>query len=226
MVELLVAMVLTSILGGVVLTVVLGVHSSAATTQSQQNLNEEARLALNRIARELRQANALIAVTNPDGSSYDATAITTATFTADFNGDGCINVYPLNDNGCSEYNPNDPEELTYCWDPTSTVRELFLIPGAFTGSTCQSASAQAILAGEVTSFKLSYRSNDYLADGNNDGLTTWSELDAYGAPYGNDNATLDTELSEIDTVVIDITASDDGNHAQTYTTEVDLRNLT
>jgi prepilin-type N-terminal cleavage/methylation domain-containing protein len=243
MVELLVAIVLTAILGGVVLTVLLGVNRSVTTTDAQQNLNEEARLALNRIARELRQATALTtppgfsaasaitAVNNPDGASYSSSAITTVTFTADFNGDGCIDGYhgynqTGSTSGCSAYNPNDPETLTYCWDPSSSVRELFLIPGVYNGSTCQTNNSVAILAGRVSSFKLSYRSTQYLADANGDGITTWTELDNFGSPYGNDNNTLDaSELPEIDSIVIDITASNSGGHSQSYTSEVDLRNV-
>jgi prepilin-type N-terminal cleavage/methylation domain-containing protein len=245
LVELLVAIVLTAILGGVVMTVLLGVNRSVTTTDAQQNLNQEARLALNRIARELRQATALTtppgftqasaitAVNNPDGASYSSSAITTVTFTADFNGDGCIDGHhgynqtgSPPDSGCSAYNPNDPETLTYCWDPSSSVRELFLIPGVYNGSTCQTNNAVAILAGQVSSFKLSYRSTQYLADANGDGITTWTELDNAGLPYGNKNNTLDSgELPEIDSIVIDITASNGGGHSQSYTTEVDLRNV-
>lgn len=236
LVELLVAMVLTSVLGGVVITVLLGVHTSTTTTEAQQSLNEEARLALNRIARELRQANAIVSVRNPDGTGvYDPTQVTSVTFTADFNGDGCIYVYSAdpsadNPNGCADPDAQDPEELTYCWDPSSSVRELFLIPGAFSGSSCESNGAQAILSGDVTAFKLSYRSNNYhcdgdLSSGQSDGITTWQELDACGTPYGDGDGALDSELSEIDSIVVDVTASDNGSHSQTYTTEVDLRNL-
>ncbi|HVU60540.1 MAG TPA: prepilin-type N-terminal cleavage/methylation domain-containing protein [Mycobacteriales bacterium] len=240
LVELLVAIVLTGILGGVVVTVLLGIHTSVSNSNAQHNLNEEARLALNRIARELRQAtaitkpagfaspSAITSVQNPDGADYDPTQITTVTFTSDFNGDGCIDGVNSSGTatGCSAYNANDPETLTYCWDPSSDVRELFLIPGQFVGPTCQTSGAQAILAGDVTSFKLSYRSNAYLADANNDGITTWTELDAHSPSLGNDDGTLDAaELPEIDSVVIDITASEAGSHSQSYTTEVDLRNV-
>jgi hypothetical protein len=220
--------------------VLLGIHASVTSTTAQHNLNEEARLALNRIAREVRQAtaittpsgftspSAITSVRNPDGADYDATQVTTVTFTSDFNGDGCIDGVNSagGSTGCIAYNVNDPETLTYCWDPSSDVRELFLIPGQFVGPTCQTSGAQAILAGDVTSFKLSYRSNAYLADSNNDGITTWTELDARSPSLGNDNGQLDArELPEIDSVVIDITASEGGNHSQSYTTEVDLRNV-
>ena len=227
LVEMLVATVLVTLLGGSVMTMVLATRTSTVNSTSQQDLNEEARLGLNRMARELRQATAITNVLNPDGASYSPTAVTAVTFTADFNGDGCIDgVAPGGSTtGCTANDPNNPETLTYCWDPTATVRELFLIAGTMSGSSCNVSGAQPILAGQVSAFKLSYRSNLYLYDANNDGITTWSELDAAGAPVGNSNGQLDSvELPEIDTVVIDLTAQS-GSHVQTYTTQVDLRNL-
>lgn len=234
LIEMLVAMIILGALGTVFLTTVLGAESSANNTSSEQDLNEEARLALNRMARELRQADAITAVRNPDGASYDSSAITTVTFTADFNGDGCIDgvaiagVSPTPT--CQPYAASNPETLTYCWDPSANVRQLYLIPGTLTGNDC--SSGLPILAGQVTSFKLSYRSNDYLydttgaPDGGSDGITTWSELDAAGPPVGNNDGQLDgPELANIDSIVIDLGVSDNGNHEQSYTTQVDLRNL-
>jgi prepilin-type N-terminal cleavage/methylation domain-containing protein len=230
LVEMLVAIVLMGVFGSVLLSVVLGARNSATATQSSQDLNEEARNALNRMARELRQATALIAVRNPDGAAYSTSNITSVTFSADFNGDGCINGVmpsptPTPTPTCVANDPNTPEILTYCWDPSASVRQLYLIPGQLTGSTCQVTGAMPILAGQVTAFKLSYRSNIYLADANGDGITTWSELDAAGPPFGNQDNTLDSELSSIDSIVIDLTVAANGAHTQSYTTQVDLRNL-
>src|SRR5947209_6603435 len=91
LVEMLVAMVLMGILGSVFIAVMTGAKSSATATRSSQDLNEEARLGMNRMARELRQATALTSVLNPDGPSYSTSNITAGTFKADFNGDGCSN---------------------------------------------------------------------------------------------------------------------------------------
>jgi prepilin-type N-terminal cleavage/methylation domain-containing protein len=232
LVEMLVAIIVLGALGTVFLTTVLGAQTSAKNTSSEQDLNEEARLALNRMARELRQANAITEVRNPDGDSYDSTAITTITFTADFNGDGCIDgvmpsPVPSPAPTCGAANVNNPETLTYCWDPSASVRQLYLLPGTLAGNDC--SSGLPILAGQVTSFKLSYRSNQYLYDSvpaGGDGITTWSELDSAGPPVGNNDGVLDSpELANVDSVVIDLTVSSNGNHAQSYTTQVDLRNL-
>ena len=83
-----------------------------------------------------------------------------------------------------------------------------------------------ILAGQVTSFMLAYRSNQYLYDANGDGITTWSELDQAGPPVGNNDDALDQpEMANIDSVVIDLTVASSGRFSQSYETQVDLRNL-
>ena len=230
LVEMLVSMIVLGALGTVFLTTVLGSQTSAKATSSEQDLNEEARLALNRMARELRQANAMAQVRNPDGAAYDSAAITSVTFTADFNGDGCIDGVvpspaPSPAPVCQAYTAANPETLTYCWDPSASVRQLYLIPGTLSGSSCQVSGALPILAGQVTSFKLSYRSNQYLYDADGDGITTWTELDQAGPPVGNNDQVLNQpELANVDSVVVALTVSSGGQHAQAYATQVDLRN--
>ena len=234
LIEMLVAIVVLGLLGSVFLTTVLGAQTSAKATSSVQDLNEEARLALNRMARELRQASALTEVRNPDGAHYDSSAITSVTFNSDFNGDGCINGVATTTPApvCQANDPNNPETLTYCWDPGATVRQLYLIAGAIAADDNCRSGGLPILAGQVTSFKLSYRSNQYLYDttggsaGGGDGITTWSELDDAGPPVGNnDEALNDPELTNIDSIVVELTVSSNGHHTQAYTTQVDLRNL-
>jgi prepilin-type N-terminal cleavage/methylation domain-containing protein len=231
LIEMLVAMLVLAALGSVFITTILGAQTSARATTSEHDLNEEARLALNRMARELRQASALSTVINADGPAYSSTATTAVTFVADFNGDGCIDGVapspaPTPAPVCQPYAAGNPETLTYCWDPSATVRQLYLIPGTLPGGSCQVTGALPILAGQVTSFKLSYRSNAYLYDANGDGITSWLELDQFGPPVGNDDDTLDQpELANVDSVGIELVVSAGGRHTQSYETQVDLRNL-
>ena len=231
LIEMLVSVVVLGALGTIFLTTVLGAQTSARTTTSENDLNEEARLALNRMARELRQASTVTTALNPDGASYSSTATTAVTFSADFNGDGCIDGVapspaPTPAPVCQAYTAANPETLTYCWDPAATVRQLYLIPGTLPGQSCQVSGALPILAGQVTSFKLSYRSNQYLYDASGDGITTWTELDEAGPPVGNSDDTLNQpELGNVDSVVIDLLVSAKGQHSQSYVTQVDLRNL-
>ena len=82
LIEMLVSISLVAILGGLTTSLLLTTQNTAKAGKQEQDTNEEARLALNRMARELRQATSLMAVRNADGSGYSATDLTAVTFTA------------------------------------------------------------------------------------------------------------------------------------------------
>ncbi|MEP7055023.1 MAG: prepilin-type N-terminal cleavage/methylation domain-containing protein [Actinomycetota bacterium] len=223
LIEVMVAMVLFSIVATTFLSVVLGASRSSTATKEQHDVNEEARLAVNRVSRELRQAKSISATLNSDGPGFTASAVTALTFKADFDGDGCINgtgtpVLPATT--CNAYSSSNPEILTYCYDPGTS--QLLLIQGVLGGATC--SAGLPILATGVTSVKFEYRSNLYLWDTNADGITTWMELDSADPPIGNGNGDLDSvELANVDSVVINLTMLK-GTHQQSYRTQVALRN--
>lgn len=243
LIELLVSITLLSILGGIVLTLLQTTQSTAKAGKQEQDTNEEARLAMNRVARELRQAVGILSVRNPDGAGYNPQALTAITFAADFNLDGCIS-----DGGAgaptacvspapTTLSTSDPEVLTYCYQPVlvggvldAASSRVFLRGGTLpTGATSCSqgaASTVPLLAGNVTSFKFTYRSNEYLYDVNPaDGVTSWNELDQAGPPIGNSDGLLDApDLTHVDSVLIDMSLLE-GKHRQDYQTQVDLRNL-
>lgn len=206
-IELAVAMLILGIVASALSSTMLGSRDTAETVRQVNNLNEEARLALNRISRELRQAKQIAAVRPPDGS-------TGLTFDVDFNGNGTI-----------EPSAADPERLTYTYDDTNSR---ILLSAADTSGT---TVTQPILSGEVSAFALSYRSSRYTYDCNGDGVTTWQEVDAgcpsavpVVPPAGDADGTLDAaELPYIDSVVLDFTVLD-GSRKQTYRTQIDLRN--
>lgn len=105
LVELLVAMVISAVLAGIVLSITDSTRRAAQTTTQQVNLTAEARTALNRMANDLQAAvpltvtsgattstiPAITAVENPDGPNFHSSAVTSVTFNFDANGDGCIN---------------------------------------------------------------------------------------------------------------------------------------
>jgi hypothetical protein len=129
---------------------------------------------------------------------------------------------------CLAYSSSNPEDVTYCFEPSS--KQLYVIDNAAAGvtpvtsATTSCSGGQPLLAGNVYRFKVSYRSNIYRDDLNpSDGVTTWTELDESGVPDGNTNGTLDVELPNIDSVVLDLTMLV-GGHKQLYRTQVDLRN--
>ena len=205
-VELAVAMVILGILASSLSTTMIGSRKTAETVRQVNNLNEEARLALNRISRELRQAKEISAVGSDPSKGV--------TFGVDFNGNGVI-----------DSSTADPERLTYTYDPAT--KRILLSAADTSGTTV----TQPILSGEVSEFALSYRSSRYEYDCNGDGITTWQELDA-GCPaatppvlpLGNANGVLDVgEVPFIDAIVLDFSVLD-GARKQNYRTQIDLRN--
>lgn len=207
LVELAVSMIIMGIVASALSTTMLGSRQTAETVRQVNNLNEEARLAVNRIARELRQASEVTAVGSPDPTKG-------VTFGVDFNGNGIIDTTAA-----------DPERLTYTYDATS--RRILLSAADTTGTTV----TQPILSGEVSEFALSFRSSRYQYDCNADGVTTWQELDAgcpsaspAVPPLGNADGVLNAgELPYIDSVVLDFSVLD-GARKQDYRTQVDMRN--
>ncbi len=215
MVEMLVAASLFMMLNLFTFSAVLSHAKVTEATRDATDINQEARLVLNRMARELREASAVTAATNPGVFAYsptyathDPAADSSLTFEVDFN----------NVNGI-EPNAPDPELITYKYDRAG--ERLLLQAG---GQTLP------VLAANVTAFKLSFTSRMHEYNGTltggvpNDRIVTWEELDADPTGVrGNGNKTLDMELTYVDSVVIDITLFK-GQRKQTYRTQVDLRN--
>lgn len=232
LVEFLISMMIMMVLVAVTMSTVVSSSSAVKTATQVQGLNEEARLAINRMARDVRQANAIVTAVNPDGPSFASSGIVAMRLTADYDGDGCIGGVGT---GCLPYNPGNPEDITYCYEFAS--KQLYVIdnqaPGVTPVTTASTScvGGQPLLAGNVDSFKVEYRSNQYRYDTTSDtapfqpdGVTTWRELDAASPPIGNGNGRLDAvELANVDSVVLDVTMKVSG-HAQDYRTQVDLRN--
>lgn len=213
LVELLVASSMFFVLLGAVAIILSTASSSTEVTRQTNDLNEQARLALNRITRELRQAQEIEEV------KVTAGKITGLTFTVDFNGNGSIDVSPA-----------DPERLTYCWD--TAARRLLLTPDVGGGIPCDNPSALPILSSEVQDLDIQLRSNLWQYDGicpatpTKDGYVTWQELDCapLTAGVGNNNGLLDAiELRNINGASITLTVLT-GARKQVYETEIDMRN--
>ena len=208
LVEMLVAMVLFSVLGSVLMASFLASKTATQSARETHDLNEEARVAMNRISRELRQASAITAVSAPDGKQ-------SITFQVDFNGNGTIDASGA-----------DPEVLTYTFDGS----RILLTANDTTGTPV----TQPILSGKVSQFELDYFSSDYRRDCTSpkDGKSNWRELDAYTTTCtargsaGHTPGALDaTELAEIDIVTIRMRVLE-GTRAQDYRTQIDMRNAT
>jgi type II secretory pathway pseudopilin PulG len=232
LVEFLISMMVMMVLIAVTMSTVVSSSSAVKTATQVQGLNEEARLAINRMARDVRQASAIVTAVNPDGPSFASSGIVALRLNADYDGDGCVGGVGT---GCLAYNGGNPEDITYCYEFSS--KQLYVIDNQAAGvtpvtsSSTSCAGGQPLLAGNVESFKVEYRSNQYRYDSTSDtapfqsdGVTTWRELDAASPPIGNGNGALDSvELANVDSVVLDVTMKVSG-HAQDYRTQVDLRN--
>jgi prepilin-type N-terminal cleavage/methylation domain-containing protein len=216
LIEMLVSLTIFSVLGAIIMSTVLTARTATDNTRLTSDLNEEARVALNRISRELRQAVALSDVQGAGGTpvlASDPTAARSFTFTADFDGDGVI-----------EPTAPDPEELTYSWNGS----QLLLTAADVSGSVVTSP----VLASHVTSFAIEFRSSlwQYDCDGLNG--TLWTELDKFqptgcapaSAFVGDNSGTLTApELAHIDNLVIKLTVLQ-GAKRQDYRVQIDVRN--
>ena len=213
LVEILVAGSLFMVLNLFTMTAVLGNSRVTESARDAGDLNQEARLLLNRMSRELREAHAVTGATNPGVfghttpyATFDPEADASLTFEVDLNGINGI-----------EPNAPDPEQLRYVYD--SAGERVLLQAG---GQTLP------VLAGNVTAFSLELTSRRFSYDGTVDGVkdnvVSWEELDADPEGVrGNGNRLLDLELSSVDSVVIELTLFK-GARRQTYRTQVDLRN--
>ncbi len=203
LIEMLVAMGVFALLGTLLLGFAISTGVVRTKVESSADLTSDARLSLERMSRELRQAREIDAV-----QYQTASATTTAiTFWIDFNG-----------NGLRDLAAADPEVLTYRWDPATLQLSLTANDASGTSVT------RPVLAGRVTTFDLKLGSSLWQYDLNGDG-TDWAELDAAGGTVGNKNGKPDgPELKRIDLVSVQLVVSSGGS-AQTFLMKSDLRNL-
>jgi type II secretory pathway component PulJ len=213
MVEMLVAASLFMVLNIFTFTAVLSTAEVTTKARDGLDVNQEARLLLNRMSRELREASSVTAATNP--ATFPHTA---AWATFDPNGDSSLTFeVDFNNNKVIEPNAADPEVITYKYE---RAKERLLLQAG--GQTLP------VLATNVTGFKLLFTSRlnlyDGTVDGVKDGVVTWEELDKdLALVKGNGNRLLDVELTSVNAVRIEITLFK-GQRRQTYRTQVDLRN--
>ena len=213
LVELLVSMVIFGVLGSMIASTVLSSARAVDNTKQLDDINEEARLALLRMARELRQAQRVDAAQLFTSGAYGAAGYATSlTFSSDFNGDGVITP-----------GGSDPETLTYRYAPSGNNGQIQLTANDAAGA----AVVRPILSGHVTNFRFELRSSQYSCDTNGNGITTWQELDTStnaACPHPNNNGLDANELSQIDSIVVAFTVFE-GKHKQDYTTQINLRNV-
>jgi type II secretory pathway pseudopilin PulG len=206
LVEVLVAIGLFGLLGTILLSLALSTANVTENTRQIASVGEESRLAVERMTRELRQATRLKDVHLP-ASPNDQTRFT---LWADFNGTKCIDALSV-----------DPEVLTYIWDPTS--QKLTLTATVPDASGHPETLTELVLAAKVTTFTLDLNSSAWQYDENQDGTTTWQEINESSIGDSNGANFTEAELERIDLVRLSVTATD-GDHAVTISSRVNLRN--
>ena len=213
LVELLVAISFFAVLSTAVFSLLSSTAKTVNDVRSITNLTEEARVATERIVRELRQASEIRDAHLPV-NDQDYTSIT---FGVDFN--GLLGV---------ELDALDPEIVEYRFDPPTDPSQTGSGKLTFIANPSGTPVNAPILTANVTGFELAFTSSlwEYdtkgKPDGTPDGVTDWTEIDA--SALGNHNGEFDAlEFRWIDSVGITIHLLD-GAREQTYTTRVDLRN--
>lgn len=196
MVEMLVGMALFAVLGTLLLGFAIGTTGVADDVRADSNTSGEARLAVERMTRELRQASEIRSVT------IDATGrVLSFTLGIDFDGEGGVEANAA----------DDPEVLTYTWRPEE--RSLVLSGGG---------DSADVLAGGVVSADLRLRSSQWIHDANGDGTTTWQEIDDSSVSTSDDQ--LDAaELALIDLVSVELEVQD-GDTTRRFVVQADMRN--
>lgn len=196
MVEMLVGMALFAVLGTLLLGFAIGTTGVADDVRADSNTSGEARLAVERMTRELRQASEIRSVT------IDATGrVLSFTLGIDFDGEGGVEANAA----------DDPEVLTYTWRPEE--RSLVLSGGG---------DSADVLAGGVVKADLRLRSSQWIHDANGDGTTTWQEIDDSSVSTSDDQ--LDAaELALIDLVSVELEVQD-GDTTRRFVVQADMRN--
>lgn len=196
MVEMLVAMALFGILGTVLLGFALGTSRVTDVVRADSEVTGEARLAVERMTRELRQASELRDVTIVDRR------VLSFTVGIDFDGrDGVEDVASTDDH----------EVLTYAWDPAG--RTLTLRGGN---------DVAEVLAGGVERVEFRLRSSQWIYDRNRDGTTEWLEIDQ-AAVSVTDGQLDETELALIDLIAVELEVEDSGT-TRRFIVQADMRN--
>ncbi|MEO7803966.1 MAG: prepilin-type N-terminal cleavage/methylation domain-containing protein [Actinomycetota bacterium] len=203
LIELLVAMGLFGILTTILFSIVLNSANTVTTTRQSTDINEEARAALNRISREVREAKGILGAVNPVGSTFSSVTDTAITFEVDLSGNDTIEL---------------DEIITYRYEFAN--KRLVLKTG--------NGLSAPVLAANVENFRISYFSQVFNCDDDKDGTITWEEVDSttlVSCPIdaGNSNGILDVELTSINRVVVELSLLK-GSRRQDYRTQIDLRN--
>ncbi len=175
-VELLVGITLLSIIGAGLVSVMLAVARATDSTTSSVRVSEEARLGLNRLIRDTREAGWI------DLSSTDPT-VSHDSFTVkiDFDADGAFT------NPSSGMANGNYEVITYAYDAAND-RITVTAPGVGTETLIRGVDCVndgGVCTSDVFTFTSNRLEYDGTVDGVTDGVTTLREINAAACPPNN-----------------------------------------
>lgn len=218
--EMLVSMAIFSVVGIGFMAVMLSVARSTDATTDSVRVSDQARLGLNRLVRDTREAGWIsLSSASPTGP-HDA-----FTVKIDYNSDGAF-ANPATGTAQSSY-----EIVTYTYDDANN-RITVTAPGVgtetlVTGVDCVRHPNTNVCVSDVFSFT----SNRLEYDWNGDGVTELQELDKAACPPQSlstldsscNNSLVDAELANITSVnlAVSLTA---GKRTSDYFAEAQLRN--
>ena len=204
-VELLIAISIFSVVSASMYTLVFSLRRSSEQTRSIAQVSQEARRGLNRMVRDTREGDAIVAIDN-DLSDNRASY----TVQVDFDANNAITTSGVNGSG-------DAEQLTYEFNrsaKTLTLNGEILMRGVDCLSTC---------------VPFTYSSSRFQYDWNADGIVTWGELDEAGCAargsfaVGNCDLTLNVEMSEVGLVDYAFKVVD-GTSTESFYAQAQMRN--
>lgn len=205
LIEMMIAIMLLSIIVATFYSFLFGGERASRNGQEWLELNQTARLSLERLSRELREADSIVSIS---GNSQ-------IKFQADFDASGTFS------GGDYQTDITNDEKITYSYDGAS--KELRIWSDVDDPDPPQPQP----VARNVLAFSLTYFGSDPLLDCGSppgctpDGLVTATEIDR----FGNGNGVLDgNELNLVSTAVVDLTVGL-GAQRHEYRTAVELRNL-
>ena len=205
LVELLVTIFLLSLASTAMYQVLFNVAGGTRKTESLARISDEARLGFNRMVRDTREGQEIVAYTASPWSY---------TVAVDFDSNGVITAAP-GTNAAGDY-----EELTFSFDESASQLRLngeLLMGGVQCVASC------------ATRPVFDFSSEDLRYDWDADGLTTWQELDVAGPSHGvvgigNGNGVLDSaELPYVTSVSFNLRVVK-GSSSSTFYTRAQLRN--
>ncbi len=220
-VELLVGITLFSIIGAGLVSVMLAVARATDSTTSSVRISEEARLGLNRLIRDTREAGWIELSSTDPTVSHDS-----FTVKIDFNADGAFTNPPTGTEG-------NYEIVTYAYDAAND-RITVTAPGVGTETLIRGVhcvNEDGICTSDVFTFTSNRLEYDGTVDGVTDGVTTLREIDAAACPPNNlttldpscNGTLIDQELAVVTNVNVAVELTTAGRSSDYYA-EAQLRN--